>query len=208
MIYSYIFDFLSVAFENKVINEKMKKIILFGSVARNDYDNKSDIDLFFDINLEEDIKKIENEVNLALKSFETQKMHKWAIKKINFSIRPIVGKLDSEKWDSLRQDIISNGIMLYGKFESKPDNLRHYALLYFKLEKLPRKEKMKIIRELYGYKNIKNKKTYYHKGFIEQTGCIKIGPNNILAPLIEITNIKKIFSDYRITPKIIEIWMR
>ena len=48
-IFAYIYDLLSMVFEDEPLKEKITSVILFGSVAKKSYDKKSDIDLFFDI---------------------------------------------------------------------------------------------------------------------------------------------------------------
>jgi len=52
---SYSIDFVSFLIQKTKSREKIKNIILFGSVARGEADRESDIDLFIDI-VREDIK--------------------------------------------------------------------------------------------------------------------------------------------------------
>lgn len=208
IIYSYIYDFLSVVLENCKINKYTKNIILFGSVARGKFDKKSDIDLFFDIKNKSDEKFLEESLGTSLKSFEVKSSKTWRLKGINLPIKFLVGDLNSEEWKSLKEDIISNGVSLFGKFETLPERINHYALFYFSLEKLKRKDKMKFLRKMFGYTNIKSKKLYVHKGYLEKMEGIKLGPNTILFPLNEVENVKSIFKKFKITPKIIEVWIR
>ena len=206
--YSYIYDFLSVLFENNDIHAHIQNILLFGSIARGKFDKKSDIDIFFDIKNESYKELLEKTLKNSLKSFELRASKTWGLKGVDFPINCIAGDLDAQQWKSLREDIVSNGISLLGKFELMPEKVSHYALFYFSLEKLKRKDKMKFLRKLFGYKNVKMKKTYLHKGRLERIGGIKIGPNNILIPLAEVESIKDIFKSFSITPKIIEVWLR
>ena len=88
--------------------------ILFGSVANNEFDEESDIDIFIDKEKKNE-KKIDNALFLFEKSDTYQK---YVITGIKNKISLKIGKLD--KWPSLKRSIISNGIMLYGKYKEKP----------------------------------------------------------------------------------------
>lgn len=47
-LFPYIYTYLGYLFREKNIFGKINRIFLFGSVARNDFDEQSDIDLFID----------------------------------------------------------------------------------------------------------------------------------------------------------------
>ena len=83
---SYIYDFLSLIFENEELIEKINEIILFGSVAKNTHDKESDIDLFFEIKNEKDVKEIEKRLSSILKSFEVKSEKTWKLKNISYPI--------------------------------------------------------------------------------------------------------------------------
>src|SRR3989344_7366564 len=72
--------------------DKIDRIILHGSIARGDFDEESDIDLFIDSN-EKNVKKI----NKILEDYyKTNKFKEWKLKGIENPISIITGKLDSE----------------------------------------------------------------------------------------------------------------
>ena len=202
---AYVYDFLSMVFENEV-KEKIKEIILFGSVAKNSFDKKSDIDLFF--NVKENEKDVEEKLKGILKSFEVKAEKTWALKKVKFPINFIVGSLEDETWKNLREEIISSGILLYGNYKEMPENLRHNYLFYYSLNNLPRKNKMKFIRKMFGYGLNKGKKRYEQEGFLKKINGLKLGSNAILAPVQEAQKIKKMFENLKIKYKIIESWIR
>jgi len=204
-IIAYIYDFLSMVFENEV-KDKIKEIILFGSVAKNSFDKKSDIDLFFNVIGNE--KEVEEKLKSILKSFEVKAEKTWALKKIKFPINFIIGSLEDETWKNLREEIISSGILLYGQYKEMPENLKHNYLFYYSLNNLPRKNKMKFIRKMFGYGLKRGKKKYEQEGFLKEINGLKIGPNAILAPSQETQKIKKMFEDFKIKYKIIESWIR
>ena|SRR3989344_338246 len=207
-IIAYIYDFLSMVFEEKKLIENINEIILFGSVAKGVYDKKSDIDLFFDVKNTKEIADIEENLRKILKSFEIKADKTWALKKISFPINFIVGSLDDKTWEKLRDEIISSGIILYGKYKEMPSGIKHNFLIYYSLENLERKDKMKFIRGIFGYILKKDKKTYAQKGLLEKINGFKLASNIILLPSNEILKVKTFFKENKVKYKILETWIR
>ena len=101
---SYAMDFASYL-ALKVAD--IDRILLFGSVARGDFDDESDIDLFIDADLNP------KEVQPILGLYElSEENKKYKLEGIKNKISLKIGKLDEWK---LKRSIISNGILLYGK---------------------------------------------------------------------------------------------
>ncbi|MBU0627719.1 MAG: nucleotidyltransferase domain-containing protein [Nanoarchaeota archaeon] len=160
---SYAVNFVSFLIKK---SPKISKVILFGSVARGDFDDKSDIDLFVDT--ESGKKDIEILLELYEKSEESRK---YRLEGIKNDIMLKVGKLD--KWGSLKLSIASDGILLYGKYEESPKGIKNYLLFKISAGKMERKNKIKIWRKVYGYRQKIGKKVYYSKGLVE--GGKKLG---------------------------------
>ncbi len=207
-VFSYVYDFLSMVFENNDLKEKIKNVVLFGSIAKNSYDKQSDIDLFFDIKNKDEIDVIETNLKGILKSFEIKIEKTWKLKGVKLPITFIVGSLEGETWANVREEIISSGILLYGSYKEMPKNIKHYSLFCYSLKELNRKNKMKFIRKLFGYSLKKGKKEYKLKGFLEKINGLKLGMNVVLVPLEDITKIKKIFGEFKIKYKVMEVWVR
>lgn len=205
IIIAYIYDFLSHIFENKI---PVNKIILFGSIARNEFDKQSDIDLFIEPKQKSKIKEIETKIKEIKQEFESEKEHTWTLKNINYPIRELIGDLEDPTWKTLKEDIISNGIMLYGKYEELPKEIKHYALINYSLKNLKQKEKMKFLRTLFGYSIKKAKKIYKQEGFIQQINGKKLTKNIILIPLDESARIKDLFEKFKIKIEMREIWQK
>ena len=205
-VYAYIFDFLSFVFENKELFDSIKKVILFGSVASGEFDKNSDIDIFFDV--KGDKTKIESELNNTLKSFEIKSEKTWKLKNISLPIKNIVGDIGEEKWAELKEEMISNGILLYGKFESMPKKMDHYMLINYSLKDVIRKKKMKLIRKLYGYELKKEKKMYKQKGLLQKLSGYRLGTNTIMIPAQELKTFKEFFKSFKINLNIREIWVK
>jgi len=206
-IFAYIYDFVSFLFE-KDLKKDIKNIILFGSVASGEFDEKSDIDIFIEV---WDIGKkelIEKKVKEQIDKFEDIARRIWYIRGIDNKFSIIIGDLDSAKWKDLKYDIISNGILLYGKFEKMPEKIQHSILITFSLNKLKQQEKMKLIRELYGYGSNKNGKKYRKPGLLDRYKGTKISPNSILVPIDQAREFRSLFSKFKITPQMREIWIK
>src|SRR3989339_143939 len=84
---------------------------------------------------------------------------------INNEISLKVGELD--KWE-LKSSIISNSIVLYGRYRSNvtETKTKQYTLFELKI-KGKRKNMMRIWRKLYGYKQKVGKKWYNTEGLIK-----------------------------------------
>lgn len=206
-IIAYVYDFLSIVFESG-IEDKIKEIMLFGSVAKKSFDKKSDIDLFFNVRDKKDSKEVEDKLKIALKSFEIKAEKTWALKKIRLPINFIVGSLEDEAWKDLRDEIISSGILIYGQYKEIPENLKHNYLFYYSLSNLKRKDKMRIIRKMFGYTLIRGKKEYSQEGFLKAINGLKLASNTVLVPSQEVLKIKSLFKEFKINYKIIETWVR
>ncbi|MBU0628993.1 MAG: nucleotidyltransferase domain-containing protein [Nanoarchaeota archaeon] len=207
-ILAYIYDFLSMAFEDSYIKEKINEVILFGSVAKESYDKKSDIDLFFDIKIKEETDAIEERLKVILGSFEVKAEKTWKLKGVKLPIKFIVGSLGDKTWENLREEIISSGILLYGSYKELPEDIKHYFLFYYSLRDLNRKNKMKFIRNLFGYRIMKDRKEYKQAGLLEKIGGSKLSSNAILVPLGDLSRVKKLFNDFKVKYKIMETWVR
>jgi predicted nucleotidyltransferase len=209
MILAYIYDFISFLFE-KDLKKEIKSIIVYGSVASQEYDEESDIDIFIDIWDKNKKKEIEKKVKEQLNKFEDISARIWNPRGISNNFSIIIDDLNSSKWENLRQDIISNGLLIFGKFNKDPEKTQHKALFTFALNKLSQQKKMKFIRDLYGYKQKKpDKKTPYKKqGILESQGGIKLSQNSILIPIEKTKEFRELFSKFKITPEIREVWVR
>ncbi|MBI4162400.1 MAG: nucleotidyltransferase domain-containing protein [Candidatus Aenigmarchaeota archaeon] len=207
MILAYIYDFVSFIFE-KDLKKDIKSIILYGSVASGEFDDESDIDLFIDIWNAGKRQEIEKKVKEQLDNFEDKAARTWHPRGIKNSFSIIVGDINSPKWENLKHDVISNGMHLYGKYESLPKNIQHKVLITFSLAGLPQKKKMKFSRHLYGYELSKNGKKYLQQGILQKHSGTKISSNSILVPLEKVKDFRKHMSDFNVTPQMREVWIK
>ena len=203
----YIYDYISILFEENEIKSRINRIILFGSVARGDFGPESDVDIFI-----ETPKKssdfVEKLVRKAEKRFWSVSENKWRKLGINNPVKSIIGDLDRPEWKELKLEIISYGLVLYGKFESLPENMKHYSLFTYSLSGIQAKEKMKLLRTLFGYTIKKDKKEYRQAGLVEKIGGRKFACNSVLVSTEKSKEVHDIFTGLGVTPEIDEVWMK
>ena len=194
VLLAYAADFVSFLLE-RMDTRHIKNIILFGSVAREEASSGSDIDMFVDVTggadpIETSIEKIREEF---LKSARYQNY--WLLKGIKNEIKPVIGKL--EEWKELKNSIISDGLMLYGKFEEMPKGAAHKTILSWENIK-PESRRVLLSKRLFGYK--KDKKIYW--GLIQKYDGERIGKGLIAVPSANTRIFLKLFRDMEIAVKI------
>jgi predicted nucleotidyltransferase len=175
---------------------KVDRIILFGSVASGNFDKESDIDLFVESD-KRNKKKIESLLELYKKSKEYEKYKLDGIEK-EISVKS--GKLS--EWKGLERSIISNGILLYGRYIGKADKLEQRVLFVVDFGKRTKAEKIKIWRKVYGYKQKVGKKVYTSEGLAER----KLGRGAFIVSLENAVKVKSILLKNRVKYEVIEVW--
>jgi len=190
---AYALSFVTFALPKINVDE----IILFGSVARGEADEKSDIDLFF--NIEKEDKKIKEKIKLELERFYKSKLAElWLLKGIKNPIKVEVGNLN--KW-KLKRSIISGGIVLYGKYQGIPEGKKGFV--FFNLKPIKNIAKRnKIIRKLFGRKE----KGYDAKGILETLGGKKLSATCFLVPIEKTKEILQILNSEKIDFTFFELW--
>jgi|SRR3989344_967150 len=194
---AYAAHFVSFVLDHGVL-QKINRIILFGSVARDIFDEESDIDIFVDTT--EDIEK---EIKNLLALFQHSEMQrKWELKGIKNNISVKVG--DINKW-KIKRDIISNGILLYGKFKEIPENVEYYLLITPSFKKMKRSLKVKMWRKLYGYKQKVGEKTYKTQGLLEKLDGRRIS-NGMMIKMANKKELIDFLNREKIHYKVVEVW--
>ncbi len=195
---AYALDFVSYLISKQ---ENIDRVILYGSIAREDFHDDSDIDLFIDAH-----PKNETKIKKILDNYyKTRKFKEWQLKGMSNEISMIIGKLDSNEWKDLKRAITNTGILLYGKYKSQAEKINQYTLFSFENIK-PDKKRISIFRKLYGFKigKGKNKKTY--KGFIHEINAIKVGKGSLLVPVEHTNKLKAYFKSKKVSPKLYDLW--
>lgn len=194
----YALNFTSFLLDSK-IGAKISKVILFGSVARGDYTRKSDIDLFIDAD-----ENLETEIGKILILYKSSQAYKsWKLKGIKNDLSIKVGRL--KEW-SLRREVLSSGITLYGKFNELPEKTRYFALIRLGMGKTGLAKQMRVWRQLYGYKQKVGKKVYVTNGLIEEADGKKLGKAVFLIPMESRFKVLAFLKKNKINYIINELW--
>ncbi|MBI2135617.1 nucleotidyltransferase domain-containing protein [Candidatus Woesearchaeota archaeon] len=208
IIFAYLYDFISMLLERKEVISNLDMIILFGSMARGDFDDKSDIDLFIEIKNLSHKNTFEKAVKEVISNFDIKSEKTWGLKKKYFPIKPIIGRLNEPEWEELHSEIISTGIVIYGKYEKNPSDLQHDALVSYSLNKIMQNKKMNFLRKMYGYKNKKGKMIYVQKGMAEELGAVKVTVNQIKVRVNNLKKVLDILKEFKIPYTVKEIWCK
>lgn len=195
---AYAMHFASFLVEQGI---KVRRIILFGSVASGDFDKESDIDVFVDAD------KTKGKTVLGLLSnFEKTFGEKWRLKGVNNQLSVTTGDINLKEWEDLRRTIQSYGVMLYGKYGEPPKNMQPYLIFSLNFQDIGRAKKVSLWRRLYGYTQKVGNKSYKSKGLLEQLGGVKIDQGVILVPAANSAQIKEFLRDNRISHNLVEVW--
>lgn len=200
-IIAYSEDFVSFLLEKIDKNgDKIKQIILFGSVARGESNKDSDIDLFIDV-LD---KKLEKEINdIKERFYESIKVKKyWSLLGVKNEINCSVGKL--EEWDNLQRSLIANGIVLYGKYKKDTKTESYY--LFIITPGKDRNKNISIWRELYGYTQKINKKKYEKKGLVRDYNGKKLAKGVFIIPSEHTQKISLFLKKNKFKYELISFW--
>lgn len=189
---------LALSFTSFLIERiEVKSVILFGSVANNTFDKESDIDLFIETD-----KKNTNKIKNLLELYEkTEEYEKFRLEGIENEIIVKIGNL--KEWGGLKRSIISNGIILYGKYQGKPDKLKHVLVFLINTENIKRTEKIKIWRKIYGYKQKVGKKVYVSDGLAER----KLGRGAFFVSIKNSQEVKDYLRRNKIKYSFFDIWI-
>ena len=199
MLKQYASYFVSYFLNNLKSLENIKRIILYGSVARSDEDKESDIDIFIEVKVKN--KKLEKEIRKIEKEFyQSREALLFKLKNVDneFSIK--IGKLD--EWENLQRSIASTGIVLYGNYQTTklPNDVKHSIIVYW--NKIGR-NRGAFLNKLYGFHV--NKK--YYKGLLDKFDGKKMGKSCIIVPIMYKTEIFDLLKNYKVEAKIQEVFV-
>jgi len=88
------------------------------------------------------------------------------------------------------------------------EELKHYMLVFYTLKYLSQKEKVKVLRELKGYKETKQGKLYEHSGLLQEINGEKLGSNVIIIPIHNFTQIRDFFGNNNVKIDVKEVWLK
>jgi predicted nucleotidyltransferase len=199
MLISYAEDFVSylIAAVNEKYIEKgeIRNIILYGSVVRGDYADKSDIDIFVDLPEPDELKA---DIGHIVKGFyDSVWFEKWKKLGIKNSISVLVGNLDD--WEDLKRSIISNSIILYGSYFPK---VHGKPMVLFSVGAIrPESKRVFVNRKLFGYKRYGRK----YAGLVGKYNGEKTGRAGFMVPMQHSKEVLDFLKKQQVETKIREI---
>ncbi len=194
----YALHFTSFLVESGV---EPNKVILFGSVSRDEADDESDIDLFVDLP-----ESMEDKVRSVQKIFVQTFGEKWLLKGVSNPLSVIVGNLESKKWKDLKRGMQSHGIVLYSKYTEQPKYMKPYIIFSLNFAGLSRANMVRLWRTLYGYTQRVGKKTYRSRGMLIESGGKKLEKSIIAVPSGESKSIKEFLIKHNVKFSVNEVW--
>lgn len=176
----------------------IKRIILFGSVAREEADKESDIDLFIEVHKK--TKKVEKEIFAAVEKFyQSREALLFKAKGINNRIDVKIGRL--KEWKDLSSSIASTGIILYGPYERGefPSEAKQRIIVFW--EKIP-KNRGAFLNKVYGFR-LANRQ---YPGLLTLLEGKKLGKSCIMLPVHAKRELFPLLKKYKVKAKIIEVF--
>ncbi len=176
--------------------EDVKAVILYGSLARDEYTSRSDIDLFI----------------LTTKSETQDLIHNKIIELENETgrnIQPTIRTLNElHKTDTgLLQNIFQEGKILYLREPSDiPSAIllqqKPYLIYSFQISSLPQKDKARFNRQLYEQR----RKEYKYNGLLQEIGGRRLSSGCVMIPYEHKERIEKFFRKFRVKFEQLKVW--
>lgn len=182
-------------------NKDVKTVIVFGSVARGEAKEDSDLDLCIICP-----KSLKKKISNLLLNFE---------KNYNRNISVIFTDENFTDLDrNYIETIIKEGKVLKGKMPEVSLNrlaLEPYEVLQYELVSLSQTEKMRIKRLLYGFTSKKRYKGKIYEskksGLVKKNGGMRIGKASIMIPEKCASEFKRILRQYGVKLRTYTVWM-
>ena len=194
---AYALDFSSFLIQKIKDKNQIKHIILFGSVAREEADRNSDIDLFLDLVKENKATETETEKITAEFYKSVKFLRYWKLLGIKNELKLVVGELG--KWKELKSSIISNGIVLYGRFNPE---IKGKPKVLFTWENIsPNSRRVLFNKQLFGYKQ----KGKFYLGLIQKYSGERLGKGSLLVDWDYSVLFHQLFKRHKITVRIKKI---
>lgn len=168
-------------------------IILFGSIARGDYDEYSDYDILVIFKDKESMWKNWDEL------FKR-------VGRLNLLVHCIPKSLEEflKSEPTFLNEIFRNGKLLYIKYPfqayMRPLDLKPYKLITYNMSGLRQEDKMKFYYKLYGKNSSSN------IGLVKKVGGIKVSEGCLLMPEDSFEIIKDILNKFNVKFNVIEIY--
>lgn len=183
-----------VSFISNKLSRPVKEIMLFGSVARGDFTKESDVDIFINVFNEEDVESIKRDVAILEKKFyKSQVVEQWRLKGIENVIKVKVGVL--EKW-ALKRSVISDGIILYGKYRELPKGEGFVLLSFEPIKDVTKRNR--VMRVFFGRGS--------KEGIIAKVRGRRLAPTVLVVRSQLVDEVLAILKKEKIDYRVFELW--
>ncbi len=192
---AYAMDFSSFLVQKTATAEKIRNIILFGSVARGEAGKESDVDIFIDI-AGKSHPSLEKSIRSSANAFKSSSKYRnyWKPLGIENEIQPTIGELN--KWKELKPSIASNGILLYGKFKPELKEGTHRAFFIWENIK-PNARRVSVNKKLFGHRQGGK----FYNGLLQELNGERVGKGCIAVPLENATSFQQLFRKCKVSVK-------
>jgi len=197
MLKSYASYFVAYVLDNLKNIENIDRIILFGSVARNEATKESDVDIFIEV--KKRTKKFENEIKgIENKFYQSREAALFKSRGIENKFYIKIGKL--KEWKELYRSIASTGIVMYGPYEAKelPTGIKQFIIVFWK--KI-RKNRGSFLNKIYGFK-VKDK---HYEGLLSKFNGMRLGKSCVMLPVRYKEDLFKLLKEHNVEAEILEI---
>lgn len=176
--------------------EDVKAVILYGSLAREEFTSRSDIDLFI-LTTEDKTRKEMQDKIIELES------------EIGKNIQPTIRSISElqETDTGLLQNIFQEGKILYLREPSDiPSAIllkqKPYLIYSFQISSLTQKDKARFNRHLYE----QIRKDYKYKGLLRKIGGQKLSSGCVIIPHMQKEKIEKFFKKFKVKFEQLKVW--
>ena len=196
---AYTYAWLSFLFREPYVKGKIRSIHLFGSVARNEFDEESDIDVFVNVTQKEAVRPVEIACRRSLKKFYNSKeFKKFELRGIRNEVSPKIGMIS--KWPELKKSIERESLLLYAV--SMFGKLEKGFILILESMREPAKRN-RVMRYLFGRRERKFKRI----GKVEELGGRKLTARSFLIPAKNFNQIAKFLNKEKVKFTLVEVWI-
>jgi predicted nucleotidyltransferase len=169
--------------------------ILFGSRARGDYDEHSDLDVLVVFESDEARRKNWDKLyeEVSKTGLFTQVLAR--------SLRELQEKTDP----TFLREVLKHGIFLHkpAKLPAPPRSLKSMSIIMYSLKNLFHKDKQKVCYRLFG----KQSKGYSYEGTVTKLGGLRLGDGCIMVPEKWCGEIVKILDEYKVRHRVISVYV-
>lgn len=189
--------------------EGVASIFLFGSVAKQTADNRSDIDMLVVLDTySKEFTRLEVTNIISELALHLEKEYDRSVQVI------FTNKVFDDLDENFIRHVLQEGIILYAKppeIKVKNFDLKPFGLLLCNYSNLKPREKVRVKRLLNGHKTRKTVKgrDYYsnQKGLIEELGGFQMGSGNMCVPQKNVINLEDFLELHHVKYKLVSIWL-